>query len=225
MGSQTILDLIASTMVFGSLLLMALRINVGNAENYQAFRSDLVVQENLVAISVLLEHDFRRIGYCADPRKMPDPPDAIIYADTSKITYVTDIPTDVIGTSGWLGDGVLDTVSYYVGSTTSSEALVTPNPNDRLLYRVVNQETAIGTNLGVTTFNMQFYNTTKDLLNGSVNGGVVPNCREIQSIQITIEVQNYSKISNQINTAAFDTLYQSAYWRQVQIVAKNLSAR
>jgi type II secretory pathway component PulJ len=64
MGSQTILDLIASTMVFGTLLMIALRLNGGTMENMQSFREDILVQQNLVAVTVLLEYDFRKIGYC-----------------------------------------------------------------------------------------------------------------------------------------------------------------
>ncbi len=222
MGSQTILDLIASTMIFGSLLLMALRVNVSNAENYQAYSGDLVVQENLVAVTSMIEDDFRRMGYCADPKKIPDPADAIIEATSTRISFLTDLPTDNVGTTGWLGDGNLDIITYYVGDT--SEASNTPNPNDRLLYRVENSNTPVGVNLGVTTFNLQYMDALKNNLNDDAHP-VVSNTRLIQSMKITVEVQNYSKIVGGVNAAAFDTLYQSAYWRQVRIVAKNLQSR
>lgn len=218
MGSQTILDLIASTMVFGSLLLMALRINIGSSENIQSYRMDLVVQENLVEITNLLEDDFRRIGYCKDPSKIPDASRAIRYADSVKIKYLTDLPTGARGTTGWLGDDNLDSVTYYVGPT--SEASNTPNPNDRWLYRVENNNTPAGVNLGVTTFDLQFFDALRNKLSSPV-----ADPRQIQYMQITIEVQNYAKVGGLMNTAAFDTLYQSAYWRQVRIVAKNLRNR
>lgn len=218
MGSQTILDLIASTMVFGSLLLMALRMNIGNTENLQMYQMDVVVQENLVEVTNLIEDDFRRIGYCKDPSKIPDPSRALLYADSIRIKYLTDLPTDVEGTTGWLGDGNLDSVDYYVGPT--SEAANTPNPLDRLLYRVENTQPPRGVNLGVTTFDLQYYDALKNKLSSPV-----ANPREIQYMQITIEVQSYAKVGGQVNTAAFDTLYQSAYWRQVRIVAKNLRNR
>lgn len=218
MGSQTILDLIASTMVFGGLLLMALRLNIGNTENLQSYRMDLVVQENLVEVSQLLEDDFKRMGYCLDASKIPNPSMTIRYADSIKIKFLTDLPTDQEGTTGWRGDGALDSITYYVGPT--SEATDTPNPNDRKLYRIENNATAYGVNLGVTTFDLQFYDALRNKLPSPV-----PDPRLIQYMQITIEVQNYAKIGGQMNTAAFDTVYQSAFWRQVRIVAKNLRNR
>lgn len=218
MGSQTILDLIASTIVFGSLLLMALRMNASSAENIQGYRLDFVVQENLVEVTTLLEDDFRRIGYCKDASKISNPSLAILYADSIKLKYLTDLPTDKNGTAGWLGDGNLDSVTYYVGPV--SEASGTPNPNDRLLYRIENNNAARGVNLGITTFDLQYYDALRVKLDSPV-----ANPRLIQYMQITIEVQSFAKTGGWVNTAAFDTVFQSAYWRQGPIVAKNLRNR
>ncbi|MEW5798757.1 MAG: hypothetical protein AB1728_07090, partial [Bacteroidota bacterium] len=82
MGAQTILDLIASSMVFGSLMLIALRLNGTTMERSQDYREDLIVQQNLVEITKLLEYDFRKIGYCSDYTKIPIATHAIRYADT-----------------------------------------------------------------------------------------------------------------------------------------------
>ncbi|HAP36144.1 MAG TPA: hypothetical protein DCQ28_09480 [Bacteroidetes bacterium] len=215
MGSQTILDLIASTMVFGSLLLIVLRINMGNSENMQMFQGDLLVQQNLVEITRLLEYDFKKIGYCKDPTKIPNPSLAIRYADSVKIKFLTDFPTS----ANPQGDGILDSLTYYVGPT--SEALATPNLNDRLLYRVENNSTPIGVNLGVTQFELKYFDAFRDSIPSPVT-----NCGLIQYMQITIEVQNL--VANDtliVNKATSDRPYQSAFWRQVRLVAKNLKNR
>jgi len=215
MGSQTILDLIASTMVFGSLLLIVLRINTGNAENIQMYQGDLLVQQNLVEITRLLEYDFKKIGYCKDPTKIPNPSLAIRYADSVKIKFLTDFPT----TADPQGDGILDSLTYYVGPT--SEASATPNPYDRLLYRVENNSTPRGVNLGVTQFELKYFDAFRDSIPSPVT-----NCGLIQYMQITIEVQNLAAADTLIvNKAAFDRPYQSAFWRQVRLVAKNLRNR
>jgi hypothetical protein len=215
MGSQTILDLIASTMVFGSLLIMALRLNMGVSENMQMFRGDLLVQQNLVEITRLLEYDFKKIGYCKDPSKIPDPSKAIRYADSIKIKFLTDFPT----ASDPTGDGILDSLTYYVGP--KSEASATPNPNDRLLYRVENNQTPVGVNLGVTQFDLRYFDAFRD----TVRSPVV-NCGMIQYMQITIQVENLAASDTLIvNRASFDRPYQTAFWRQVRLVAKNLRNR
>ncbi|MFA6469215.1 MAG: hypothetical protein WCW35_09965 [Bacteroidota bacterium] len=214
MGSQTILDLIASSLVFGSLMLIALRLNGGTMENVQAFREDILVQQNLVAVSQLLEYDFRKIAYCKNYTVISSPTDAIRYADTSKIVFWTDFPT----TTQPYGDGVLDSMTYYVGPT--SELSVTPNPYDRLLYRVENDATPIGVNMGVTTFNMKYYDALHAELSTPVDS-----CQLIQYMQITIQVEHPVKWTKYYNTATYDTVYQSAFWRQVRLVAKNLNNR
>ena len=67
MGSQTILDLIASTIVFGTLLVIGIRLNSNSSENMQKIRSDVTVQQNLVALVSTLEYDLRKLGYSTSP--------------------------------------------------------------------------------------------------------------------------------------------------------------
>ena len=215
MGSQTILDLIGSTMVFGSILLIVLRINMSTTENIQMYRADLMVQQNLVEITRLLEYDFKKIGYCKDPSKIPDPSQAIRYADSVRIRFLTDFPT----IANPQGDGILDSLTYYVGSV--SEASATPNPNDRLLYRVENDAEPIGVNLGVTEFDLRYFDTMKNSIESPV---VYPGL--IQYMQITIQVENLAAADSLLaNNASFDRPYQTAYWRQVRLGAKNLRNR
>ena len=217
MGSQTILDLISSTIVFGLLLLIALRLNGGIMENMQAFREDIIVQENLVALTQLLEYDLRKIAYCESVHVISSPTKAIRYADTSRIVFWTDLPK-VIRNGIYVGDGILDSITYFVGPT--SELAVTPNPRDRLLYRVENNKTPVGVNVGVTTFKFEYLNSMRQLLTTPV-----ANCQLIQYLKITVQTEHPVRWTNFYNTATFDTVYQSAYWRQVRIVAKNFNNR
>jgi hypothetical protein len=214
MGSQTILDLISASMVFGSLMLIVLRLNGSTMERMQDYREDLIVQQNLVEIAKLLEYDFRKIGYCKDYSKIPIATHAIRYADTSKIIFWTDFPT-LFSPSG---DGNIDSLTYYVGPT--SELSATPNPNDKLLYRIENNASPIGVNLGVTIFNIQYFDALRIPLPTPV-----ADPREIQYLQITIQTEHPIKWTKFYNTATYDTVYQSAYWRQVRLVAKNLNNR
>jgi hypothetical protein len=212
MGSQTVLDLIGSSMVFGLLLLMTIRMNTANSENIQTFHGDLIVQENLVTLTSILEYDFRKLGYCKDPTKIPDPSKAILQADSNKIRFLTDLHNT----------GTLDSLSYYVGPT--SEASATPNPDDRLFYRVENNNTPHGVNLGVTTFDFRYFDAMKNKLSFPIaNRGL------IQTMQITIQCESYAptvfRAMGESRTDSIYNTYQSAYWRQVRLVAKNLRNR
>jgi hypothetical protein len=202
-------------MVFGSLLLMILRINATQAETIQMYQGDLLVQQNLVEVTKLLEYDFKKIGYCMDPTKISDPSQAIRYADSIRIKFYTDFPTS----SDPKGDGQLDSITYYVGP--ASEASATPNPNDRLFYRVQNNETPVGVNLGVTQFELKYFDAFRD----SIPSPVV-NCGMIQYMQITIQVENLAAADSLLGDfAATEQANQKAFWRQVRLVAKNLRNR
>ncbi len=196
------------------MMLIALRLNGGTMENLQAFREDILVQQNLVAVSELLEYDFRKIAYCKDFTKIPNPTMAIRYADTSRIRFWTDLGT----IANPYGDGNIDSLTYYIGPT--SELSVTPNPYDRLLYRVENNDSPIGVNMGVTVFKFQYYDALHNKLSTPVDS-----CQLIQYMEITIQVEHPVKWTKYYNTATYDTVYQSAFWRQVRLVAKNFNNR
>ncbi len=140
MGFSTLIDILGSTIIGGMLLMILLRLNDASVQNTYVYGGELMVQQNLVEVVRLLEHDFRKIGFCKDWEKIPDPTQSIITADSTSISFLTDVDSD----------GIIDTMKYYTGNV--NELSGTANPRDRMLYRVVNNETPIGTNLGVTQF-------------------------------------------------------------------------
>lgn len=211
MGSQVIIDLIGSIVVFGWLLLMSLRVNTANSENVQSLNGDLLVQENLVAVTQLLEYDFRKIGFCREPNNLPDPTKAILVADTSRLKFLTDLD---FGTGP---DGTVDSVYYYMGPT--SELSATPNPRDRYLYRVVNDETPKGANLGITSFSMKFFDRSGVQLSTPVTGVEL---QKIQTVQITLSIENVYA-STIVETT--NKQYSSAFWQQVRLSSRNYRNR
>jgi hypothetical protein len=214
MGSQVVLDIIASSLAFGTLLLITIRLNGSVNENLQRYNGDLIVQDNIVTVISMIEYDFRKIGYCKDPAKLPDPTKAIILADSNRIKFYTDLASS--GNPD--GDGTLDILYYYLGPT--SELSMTPNPRDRILYRVENNKPARGANLGVTLFDLKYF----DALNDTIHFPIA-NPGQIWALQITIQVENLTASTLLYNTAKFDNQYSSAFWRQVRLVSRNLKNR
>jgi hypothetical protein len=200
MGFSTILDILGSTIIGGILMMNLFQINSSAVENNYTGTGELTAQQNLSTTVQVLEYDFRKIGYCADWQKIPIPTKAIISADSNSIKYLTDVDPP---------DGNVDTMYYYLGP--ASELLNTPNPRDRILYRVVNSEVPAGVNLGVTQFNLTFFDVLGNLINFPI---AVPG--EIYTMQIDITVED---------VAAYDEKYSSAFWRQIRLVAKNLRNR
>ena len=209
MGYSTLIDIIGSTIIGGLLLLILLRMNSTAIQNNYKFNGERIVQQNLVDVVRLIEYDFRKIGYCNGYTNLPKQSMAIIHADSTSITFLTDIPT----TGNPYGDGVVDTLKYYLGS--ASQLTSTPNPNDRILYRVVNHNPVAGSNLGVTQFKLTYYDSDGDKM---VNFPASPPFG-IASIQIDVAVEN---------PVAFDNDYsfeRRALWRQIRLATRNFKIR
>ncbi len=199
MGASTLLDILGSIIVGGLILLILFRLNTSATSNLYNNTSEANVQSAMISVGSVLENDFRKIGYCKDWTKIPDPSKSILLADTSSIKFLTDVNND----------GIVDTLYYYVGPT--SALLNTPNPRDRLLYRVVNSETPKSSNVGVTKFKLTYYDSFGNTLTTPVNPP-----GQIQKMQIDLQVENPEPI---------DSTYVVAFWRQLRLSARNLQNR
>lgn len=208
MGFSTILDIMGSTLIGGMLLMILFRVNDAAVENNYMYGGELVVQQNLVAVVELLEFDFRKIGYCADWEKLSNPLLYIISADSNSIKFRTDLDSD----------GNVDSLWYYTGST--SELSGTPNPRDKFLYRVENNEKPVGANLGVTQFHMVYYDALGHKLSYPV---VSPDL--IQMIEINIRVEDVYGYDTANKDKKDRDMYASAFWKQIRLAARNLRNR
>jgi len=199
MGFSTLIDIVGSILIGGVLMIILWRLNDATTQNTYNYSGELALQQNLATTAEVIEYDFRKIGYCADWNKIPDPSKSIVFADSNKIKFLTDIQSD----------GIVDTMFYYLGP--ASELSQTENPRDRILYRVVDSETPTGVNMGITQFKMVYFNALGDTISFPITK---PGLIASMEINITVE-----------NTAAYDQQYSSAFWRQIRLVARNLRNR
>jgi len=204
MGYTTILDILGSIIIGGLLMLILFRLTDGAAENTYNYSQDLIVQENLTTVVEILESDLRQAGYCKNWTKSRAPNPAILAADTSSIKFLVDLQNT----------GTMDTVKYYLGPT--SELTNTTNPNDRLLYRVINGETPRSANLGITEFNLDYFDTFGNKLTCPVS---TPDM--IKSVQVSVKVEDPEPRINQYGKLE----YVDAFWRQFRLEARNLNNR
>ncbi|MFC2084536.1 hypothetical protein ACFLS9_05720 [Bacteroidota bacterium] len=209
MGFSVLLDILGSIVIGGFLFLTLIRLNDTAVKNNHLYGSELIVQQNLIEVVDLLEHDLKKIGYCADWKKIPDPSKSILSAGHHRISFLTDIE----------GDGQLDTLMYFWWGLDILEKwginidLIpeTQNPNDRILYRTVNGERPEGSNLGVTQFDFTFFDAFGNTLDFPITSPA-----QINSMQINLTVENIY---------AYDNEYASAFWRQIRLAARNLNNR
>ncbi|MFQ5638772.1 MAG: hypothetical protein ACE5IR_12340 [bacterium] len=143
------LQLVASIVIAGIFLIGILFFYGGVVDYSNEKMFQLHTQETTASLMEIIDHDFRRIG-----SGLATPSVAIL--DTSEITFLGDVDEN----------GAVDTVRYYVSSL--SDANSTPNPNDVILYRVVNGFNTIDTPAGVTNFEVTFLDesglTTNDMM-------------------------------------------------------------
>jgi hypothetical protein len=206
MGFTTLFDIAGSMIIGGVLLIMVWRLSEASTEKTYSNSGELTIQQNLLVLAQMIEFDFRKIGYCDSWNAVMDPrtklafvsSQAIIYADKTSIIFYTDI---------YPYDGVLDSLRYYTGPV--SECTGTPNPRDRILYRVENNDVPVASNLGVTEFRMVYFDVNDDSIATPVTTRGL-----IKSIEINITVEN---------VAAYDEKYSNAFWKQLRLASRNVS--
>lgn len=199
MGFASLIDILGSMIIGGILMTIAWRLGDASTERTYNYSGELSLQQNLKTVVEIIEFDFRKVGFSDVPGSLPD---TIVYADANRIDFYTDL----IPLNGAANNGIL---KYYLGPT--SECTATPNPRDRILYRVVNNETPKPSNLGVTQFRLVYMDALGDTLEMPV-----ADPSRIKTIEINIAVEN---------VAAYDTLYSQAIWRQIRMASRNISAR
>lgn len=205
MGSSSMMDIIGSMLVGGILFLMALRLNAGANETSAVYNSNYLLQSNMTTLVGIVEDDFRKIGYCKDWRKIPDPSKALRIADSTRLRFWTDIGND----------GTLDSVTYYLGPT--SELTDSPNPRDRYLYRQVNNNTPQSMNLGVTQFSLRYYDALNTLIPFPVSDP-----RGIYFMEISMAVETAFPYKQEYVN---DPSAYQAFFKQLRLVTKNLRNR
>ncbi len=199
MGNITILDMLGSALIAGFLLFIVYTASARMDETLFTTGNDLVVQEQLVGLVETIEKDFRRIGYCADQRKIPDQSKAVVAAGPNAFSFLTDVE----------GDGVVDTLTYSTG--TADALTLTYNPRDRMLYRSVNGEDPIGMNIGLTRFDLKYFDVNDDSLHAPVADPSL-----IHNMELSIQVES---------TLPYDDTYAYAAWRQIRMRTRNLNNR
>ena len=195
MGYTTILDIVGATIIGGILLLNLLGLNQNIYQVDNATGHDVNLQVEVVNVATIVDGDFNKIGYCANPLNMNDNP-KVTFADTSSIKIVFDVDKD----------GDYDTIYYYVSATSVLNG--TPNPRDRVLYRKVNSDLAFIVSNNITEFKFQYLDALYTILSTPL---------------ASPGLATYIKISFRVEDPfAYDQKYTEAFWRRLTVTAKNL---
>jgi hypothetical protein len=118
--------------------------------------------------------------------------------------------------------GAIDSIRWYIGPVTDSIVNKTPNPRDRLIYRVVNNGATKGWNLGVTQFSLKYFDYDRRVLTTPVSNPAL-----IYEIQISIACESPFKFAEAYRTAkgGSDSSDFQVFWRQLRLASRNLKNR
>jgi hypothetical protein len=189
---QIFYDLIISVAIGGSILISLLSFNGYIVQKAGDQTVKETTQSNLTALTDILEYRLRKMGYC-----VPASPDsAIVLADSSKIKFKGDFD----------GDGVVDTVTYYLDPTLASG---NANGNTKVLTCKLNSQGTQLVNIGITRFRFWYY----DASGNPITTYPAPKPSIIKSFKIAVNVE--SKVPFIVERESYDKLNPGVYWEKV----------
>ncbi|MHB1688555.1 MAG: hypothetical protein ACYCVH_14475 [Ignavibacteriaceae bacterium] len=182
---NTLLDIIGSTIIGGLIFLIMMNLNTYSATSKFSSDSGLRLQQNASTAASIIDNDLRKIGFNYTQGN------PIISAQQQKISFFSDINNK----------GEVDTVTLTVSDSTVASN--TPNPHDKVLYRIINGDTLKGQTLGITNMNFIY----KDSL-----GNATSNLNSIKYIQAEMWFESTEKV---------DSTYQQTFW-EMTVNPRNL---
>jgi len=163
------------SIVIGSLILLSVQqFNQDVSRDIYCDTLDNIAYGNLDELKRVIEYDFSRIGLGVN-----DPSQAVLTnAAATDITFRLDSDSN----------GVLETMRYYLSTTTDVAAAATANPNDKVLYRVVNGGTPAIVSAGLTDYRIQYFNSA---------GSETANLTAIRTLVVSLTLEsNYASYAS-----------------------------
>ena len=183
---SVMIDIIGAGIIAGIMLLTIFSlIGTMNEAHFEKTLSTRV-QGNILVFARILESDFVKIGYHTKG-------DAIQYADSQSIQFKSDL----------LNDSTIVSVRYSIGGANTT----TVNPNDRYIIREAGGQQTLTANLGVTTFQLTYFDTLGQELNVPITTKI--RLDSIKSIRIKIRLESAEPV---INPGSQNHAYQSVFW-------------
>jgi hypothetical protein len=135
---NVILDLLGASVIGAIVILVIINLNIYSSNVKVSSDSELQLQQSAKTLAEIVSYDLRKIGF----RKNGT---AMITAQPQKISFYSDIDSN----------GVVDVVTYQLSDSLLMDK--TSNPKDKILYRIVNNDTSKGPSLGLVNLNFNYF--------------------------------------------------------------------
>jgi hypothetical protein len=174
------------SIVIGGLILLSFQgfTNDVNREMYLD-TLDNVAYNNLDNLKRIIEYDFSRIGFGIN-----DPQQTLLTTITA---------TDVTFKLDSDSNGTVETLRYYLSTTTDAAAAATANPNDKVLYRAINNGTPINVSAGLSNFQIQYYDA---------DGNATASSAAVRTLVVSLTLES------DYGSFATDQEYPKLVWQQ-----------
>ena len=172
-------DIIVLILVRTAIVLIVLRMNVSLNNMVTETVAHATIQESLSVLRQVMSTDFEAAGL-----NVPVGTASFLSVASDQIKYYGDLD----------GDGTLETIRYYMGST--SELSNTTNPDDRKLYRQINSGTPLNVANGITKFVVTYFDQY---------GIATTYASKVKMFSISLIMQDGSPV---------DGKYPSTFWQQ-----------
>lgn len=186
---STILDLLGASVIGAMVILVMLNLNIYSSNVKFSSDSELRLQQNAKTLADIISYDLRKIGFKQSGL-------ALIIAQPKKISFYADIDLN----------GVVDVVTYQLSD--SLIVLSTKNPKDKILYRIVNNDTSKGSSLGLVDINFDYLTT---------NGITTANLDSVKYINAELFVES----ADMVKDARGNSNYLFTYW-ELTIKPRNI---
>jgi len=134
-----VLDIMGASVIGAMVILVMLNLNIYSSNIKFNSDSELQLQQNAKTLADILSYDLRKIGYGKKGT-------AVITAQPKKISFYSDINLS----------GSIDIVTYQLSDSLA--VMSTSNPKDKILYRIINNDTSKGPSLGLVDMNFKYLN-------------------------------------------------------------------
>ena len=148
-------------------------------------------QRSAITATQVIEYDLYKTGYGVSGEK-------VIQADSNVVKFKTDLDNN----------GTIDTIYYFIGNTSAMAS--TSNPNDKQLFRKINNQPANLVSV-ITRFNLVYYDSIGNQLNYSSLSSSVQR-EKIRAMRAYVKTELPDALNN---------LYSPMEWREM-IRPKNL---
>ena len=177
---NAILDLLGASVIGAMVTLVILNLNIYSSNIKFSSDSELRLQQNAKTLADIISFDLRKIGFKKEGT-------AIINAQPRKISFYTDIDTN----------GVIDVVTYLLSDSLA--VLNTTNPRDKILCRVVNNDSSYGPSLGLVDLTFEYLN---------IDGKTTANLDSIKYINAELFVES----PDEVKTPQGNKKFLFTYW-------------